>query len=89
MSAEGFVVVSGLPVSEKTLRAWNKEATRQPEELLAATEGVSSGMTVRVFGASSGLSSAPAKKELRRLCFLKELHSGSFSEREKETEGIY
>ena len=74
-------MVSGLPVSDKTLRAWNKEATSQPEELLAATEGVSSGMAVRDFRGSSGFFSAPAKKELRRLCFLKELHSGCCSER--------
>ena len=66
---------------KKTLRASNKEARSQPEELLPAREGVSSGMAPRVFRGSSGFSSAPAKKELRRLCFLKELHSGCCSER--------
>ena len=59
---------------KKTLRASNKEARSQPEELVPATEAVSSGMAVRDLRGSSGFVSAPAKKELRRLCFLKELH---------------
>ena len=45
---------------KKTLRA--QGARSQPEELLAAMEGVSSGMAARDFIGSSGFSSAPAKK---------------------------